>query len=169
MTFLECLAALSISVFILASIFSFVVLFSRLQYEYEINIKLTNDARQVIDKLVWGTRAAGQPQRRGISEASQAVVAANQIDYVDAEGVTHTVRSSNGNIEYRRGTTGAFKTLLDPNGTPAFDPSVYSTSLTFSQANGNPRTVAINLIMGKRLQGRWYYASLSTTVFFRNS
>lgn len=167
------MVAASISVFILTSVLSFVYFFKQAQYEYQTKVKLTNDARLIIDKLVWGVKQAGVAERRGISEAVRIlplpVAGASQLDYFDVDGTQHTIRYNNGNIQYRRGVNGAYITLLDPNGTPGFDPNVNSVNILFLQPASNARLVIVNIILGQTLQGRWYYASLSTQVFLRNS
>ncbi len=167
MTLVEVMIASVFSVLLMGTIVLSAHLLRNAQYQYQTNIELTKDARVVMDKMIWGVSQTGQPNRRGIIEAVSAVVAANQIDYTDISGTVHTLRQNNGNIEYRRGANGAWAVLLDPNGTPAFDPTKYSTSLSFSQTNS--KAVTINLTLGKTIKGNWYYVSLSTQASFRNS
>lgn len=151
-----------------ASVFGFAVFCQAASFEMQTNLKLTNDARLLVEKMAWGVRQAGQVNRRGIAEAVSAVLpSAGQIDYTDVDGTVHSIRVSSGNVEYRRGAAGAWTKLLDPNGAAAFDAAKYSTSLKFSQTN--PRAVTINLVLGKTVRGRWYYASIATQVAFRNA
>lgn len=169
MTLVEMIIATGIFSLLAASIFVFAVFCKTAMHEMQTNLLLTNQARQLVEKMAWGVRLAGQPNRRGIAEAVSATLpSAQQIDYVDINGTTHSVRAIGGNIEYRRGAAGAWTTLLDPNGPGvAFDAAQYSTSLQFTQVN--PRAVTISLALGKTVRGRWYYASISTQVAFRNA
>jgi hypothetical protein len=145
----------------------FTSIFGNAQAEYESTVTLTNQARHVIERIAWGTEPSGQVKRRGVMEAVSAAVTANQIDYTDIDGNVHSVRTNSGSIQYRWGSNGQWITILDPNGAPVFNAGQYSTDLTFSQTNA--KAVTINLILGRNIQGRWRYASLSTQVFFRNS
>ncbi len=135
------------------------------RYQYSTDFELTAKARSALEKMAWGVRDSGQANRRGIAEAVSVTVSASRIDYTDIQGVAHSIRSNNGNIEYKRGNA-AWQVLLDPNGAPLFDPTQYSTTLTFSQTN--PNAVTIFLTIGRQLRGRWHYASLSTQIAFRN-
>lgn len=169
----ELVTASFISVLLMTSIFSFVSFMSRAKYEYQANVELTNKARLVLEQMVWGTRA-GFSDRKGISEAVSInpILDSTQLSYTDVTGIIHSIRRNAGglnvgNIEYRRGAAGAWITLMDPNGAAVFDPAKDLTILNFSQTN--PRAVLIRLVIGRRINGRFQNASLSTQVAFRNS
>lgn len=142
--------------------------FNTAEHTYEVNTRLVSDARLVVEKLCWGVRPTlQQADRRGIAEAVSAVVSTSQIDYTDIAGTARSIRENDGNVEYREGTSGAWTVWLNPSGGFPFDPALYSTQLRFSQTH--PRAVTVNLVLGRKIKGKWYYASVSTQVFFRNS
>ena len=134
MTAAELVVAVFISMFLTLGLFSFTTFFNQVQHEYNANIRLTNDARIIMEKMVWGFRAAGQTERRGIAEASTGtIVSANEFRYLDISGTQHTLRLNGGVVEYQRGSGGAWTELLDINGSEVHDPSKYSTQIRFTQ------------------------------------
>ncbi|MCG3177094.1 MAG: hypothetical protein MOGMAGMI_02060 [Candidatus Omnitrophica bacterium] len=136
-------------------------------YERAATVELTNKARAVVEEMVWGIRTgAGVVDRRGIIEATGAVVTPNQIDYDDIDGDTHSIRLNNDRIEYRL-NGGAWTALMDASGAAAFDATQYTVTLNFTQPV--PNAVQIRLVVGKTVQGRWQYASISTQASFRNA
>lgn len=167
---MEVIITTVLSTFLLLTLFASSSMMLNASHEYRRNVKLVNDARVAIDKIVWGTRAAGVANRRGIAEAVTSTVVINptQIDYQDKDGVSHTYRLNNGNIEYKR-ANGAYETIYDANGALANNAAVNKTDLKFTQDVANVNYVTIDLILGEQISGRWYYASLSTKVAFRNS
>lgn len=161
------------SVFVLmltSGLFAFASFFTNAQYEYQSHVELTNDARIVLEKMVWGDKLAAQANRRGIAEAATGVITSlSQFDYTDRDGQAHTIRLNAGNVEYRYGAAGTWRTLLDPNGASlSFDPSRYTMSLQFTQPL-NPNSVNVRVVVGKRILQKWYYGSASTQVFYRNA
>jgi len=169
MTLTELLVALTFMLFLTATTFSFASFFNRSQYEYQSNTELTNDARQIIEKMVWGHKLSTQTNRRGIAEAvTGTIVSPTQFSYNDINGVTHTLRLNNGTIEYQRGNGQAWTTLLDANGALAYDSTKYTTIINFSPS-ANANSVLIKVIVGKNILGRWSYGSAATQVFYRNA
>ncbi len=168
MTLVEVMVASIISGFLIASIVACGYLLNNAKYQYQTNVELTSNARIALEQMVWGVRPSGQPDSRGIAEAVSAVVTEKQIDFTDVDGSLNSVRQNNGNIEYRRGAGGAWITLLDPNGAADFDATKYYVDLDFIQ-NIDSRLVQVNFVLGKSIRGRWYYASLTTQVAFRNA
>lgn len=169
MTAAELLVASVISVFLTLGLFSFASFVQNSKHEYQSNIELTNDARSILEKMVWGHRASGQATRRGIAEAvSGTIVSASQFQYTDVSGVAHTLRVTSGTIEYQRGTGAAWTSLLDPNGAAAYDATKYSTSLIFTTPT-NPNSVNVRVVIGKKILSKWYYGSASSQVFYRNA
>ncbi len=169
MTVTELLVALTFSLFLTAAVYSFASFFNNAQYEYQSNVELTNDARQIIEKMVWGHKLAASANRRGIAEAvTGTIVSPTQFSYSDVNGTTHTLRWNSGNIEYQRGNGQAWSTLLDANGALAYDATKYTTTVNFSQPT-NPNSVLVKVIVGKNILGRWYYGSAATQVFYRNA
>ena len=168
MTITELLVASAFGLYLTAGVFAFSSFFTNAQYEYQSHIELTNDARLVLDKMVWGDKLAGQANRRGIAEASTGTLtSASQFDYTDVSGVAHTIRLNGGNIEYRYGAAGTWQTLLDANGSPVYDPTKYTMSLAFTQP-ANPNSVNVRVV-GKKILSKWYYGSVATQVFYRNA
>ena len=165
----ELLVALTFSLFLTLVVYSFSSFMNNAQYEYQSNVELTNDARQIIEKLVWGHKLAASADRQGIAEAvSGNINSANQFSYSDVNATVHTIRWNNGNIEYQRGAAQAWTTLLDPNGGAAYDATKYTTNIVFTQPN-TANSVLVKVIVGKSILGRWYYGSASTQVFYRNA
>ncbi len=169
MTAAELVIAVFVSLFLTLGLFSFSSFFNQVQHEYNANIRLTNDARIVMEQLVWGYRAAGQTTRHGIAEAtSGTIVNANEFRYTDVSAIQHTIRLNNGRVEYQRGVSAAWTTLLDVNGSEAQDATKYSTQVVFSQPV-NANSVNLQVVVGKNILGKWHYGSASTQVYFRNS
>ncbi len=170
MTLAEIMVAAAFSIFLTAGVMSFASFFNNAQYEYQSHVELTNDCRQIIEKMVWGYKEAGVAQRRGIAEAvTGTIVSTTQFRYTDVSGTQYTLRSNNGNIEYQRGSSGTWTTLLDPNGTSvAYDATKYTTSLAFTAPTTN-NSVIVRVVVGKNILGKWYYGSSSTQVFYRNA
>ena len=170
MTLPEVMIASMLGVMLLSLVFSTMYMTDVAKKEVGAYLDMTNKMRVVMDRMAYGYRQAGQANRRGIAEAvscgSLPQQGSTQLDYVDINAVTHSIRTNNGNIEYRRGSGGAWVTLLDPNGSPSFDASQYSTYLNFSQSVTN--SVVVKLSLGRLIKGRWYYASASTEIAFRN-
>lgn len=137
--------------------------------EFSSHLDMTNQSRIMLDRMAYGYQQSGQSNRRGIAEAVSATLpSSSQIDYTDISSVVHSIRLNSGNIEYRRGSLGTWQTLLDPNGTTvAWDSTKYSTSLTFTQTV--PTSVVVKLVLGRKIKGRWYYASATTEIAFRNA
>jgi Tfp pilus assembly protein PilV len=169
LTVTELLVAVTFSLFLTMGVYAFSSFMNNAQYEYQSNVELTNDARQIVDRLVWGQKLTTSANRRGIAEAvTGTIVSPTQFSYNDVNGTVHTVRLNNGNIEYQRGTGQTWNTLLDPNGALAYDPSKYTTSISFTQP-ATANSVLLKVSVGKSILGRWYYGSASTEVFYRNA
>ncbi len=170
MTLPEVLMASVFALLLTGSVFAFANFLNYSKWEYAANLELSNDARVILEKMVFGAKQAGQVNRRGVIEAvSGTINSTTQFTYVDMSGVQHSLRLNNGNIEYQPGVNAAWTTLLDPNGAAAYDPTSYTTSLRFLQP-ANPNSVQVQVVVGKRQKtsGRWNYGSASTQVFFRN-
>lgn len=169
MTLIELLMASVFSLFLTAGVFAFSSFFANARYEYQSHVELTNDARLVLEKMVWGEKITGQANRRGISEAVVgAITSQTQFDYTDLNGAQHTIRLNSGNIEYRYGSAGVWNTLLDANGAAPYDPAKYTMSLEFTQPV-NPNSVNVRVVVGKKILERWHYGSAATQVFYRNA
>ncbi len=140
--------------------------FSRMSKKFSSDITLTNEARVVLGKMVWGNALPGEGVgRHGLWAANGVtLVGTTRVNYTDTAGATRTFRLNGQNIEFvdRTGTT---RQLYDPNGAAAPDPGTYSTDLAFSNS-GN--VVQIDLILGRNVRGKWNYASASTQVALRN-
>lgn len=157
---------IGIVMFMTAGLLMFTTLFKQLQYEYGMTVKLTNDGRILLNKMVWGTRAQAQANREGIWEARTfQIVSPVQLLYTDTSGATHEVRRNGLKVETRL-DGGPWMTLYDANGAAVDDPTSYFLSLDFSQLLND--VIQIRMVLGQRMVGRWYYASLATQVFTRN-
>ena len=169
MTMVELLVASTFAVLLTSGIYAFASFFTNAQYEYQSHVELTNDARLVLERMVWGNKLSTQANRRGIAEAATGtIVSATQFRYNDKDGAQHTLRLNSGNIEYQYGTAGTWNTLLDANGTAAYDATKYTMSLAFTQPV-NPNSVNVRVVVGKKILSKWYYGSAATQVFYRNS
>lgn len=170
MTVTELLVASTFALFLTMGVFAFASFFRSAQHEYQSHVELTNDARLILETMVWGEKLAGQANRRGISEAAVGTItSATQFDYTDINGAQHTLRLNSNTVEYRYGAAGAWNSLLDPNGTSvANDPTRYTMSLAFTDP-ATPNSVNVEVVVGKRILDRWYYGSAATQVFYRNA
>ncbi len=170
MTLTELLVASGFCLMLTAGVFAFASFFTNAQYEYQSHVELTNDARLVLERMVWGNKISTQANRRGIAEAATGtIVSATQFRYFDRDGAQHTLRLNSGNIEYQYGSAGAWNTLLDANGSSlAYDATKYTMSLAFT-APVNPNSVNVRVVVGKKILSKWYYGSATTQVFYRNS
>lgn len=168
MTLIEMTAGIGIFFVLCSGMFSFNYQFDKMRYEFQINLQLTNHMRSVIEEIIWGPRPDTTVERRGVWTANALTInSPTQITYTDTSGVAHGIRQNGQNIEYQRGTN-PWITVYDANGASADDPSRYSTSLIFSPT-AQPTVVQIRLVLGQKMYGRWYYASMSTNVDYRNS
>ena len=167
MTLVELMVGLNIFFILCEGIYAFNYAFDKMRYEFQTNTKMTDRMKSVTEQIIWGARADSAVERRGVWTAnSVTLVSANQISYTDTSGITHQIRQNGQNIEYKRGTAAWIK-LYDPNGTLGDDVNQYSTNLTFS-ATALPTVIRIRLVLGQKIYGRWYYASLSTNAAYRN-
>lgn len=167
MVLVELMMAGVFCVLLTAGTFAFASFFRQAQHEYRSHVELTNDARIVLEKMVWGEKVVGQAERRGIAEAASGTITSpTQLDYTDRSGVQHTLRLNGDDIEYRLGSAGAWRTILDPGGSG--DPAQYTTSLAFVQPL-TPNSVEVRVVVGKKILDKWYYGSVSTHVFYRNA
>jgi Tfp pilus assembly protein PilE len=138
------------------------------KYDTRSNTLMTDKARLLMDRMVWGRRAVGGTSRMAISEATNLNFnSASQLSYRQGTATWHSIRQNGLNIEYQPDANAAWQTIYDPDGSGSNDTSHFSTSLSFSQTT--PNAVIINLRLGTMYQGRWYYASSSTQVFLRNA
>jgi hypothetical protein len=138
------------------------------KYDTRSNSLVTDSARLLMDRMVWGRRAPAGASRMAISEATNLTFdSASQLSFRQGTATWHSIRQNGLNIEYRPDANAAWQTIYDPDGAGANDTSHYSTSLSFSQTT--PNAVIINLRLGTMYRGRWYYASSSTQVFLRNA
>lgn len=168
-TLVEMMWAFSFAMLMTVALLIFVVMFRRLEYEYGTTVKLANQSRIILEKMIWSTRSQAQANREGIWEAQNfTVVSPTQLQYTDINGTVHTLRQNGLKIETRFGNNGAWVTLFDANGAAIDDPGSYATTLNFQQVPNLNDVVQIRLVLGQRVVGRWYYASLSTQIFTRN-
>lgn len=169
MTLVETMVGVGIFFSMCGGMYAFNYQFDRMRYEFQTNGKQTNSLRSLMEQIVWGNRADNTVERRGVWTANTLTInSPTQITYTtDASTVTHSVRQNGQNIEYQR-NGGAWFTLYDPNGALPDNASQYFTSLTFTQT-ALPTVIQIRLVLGEKLYGRWYYASMSTNVDYRNS
>ncbi len=150
--------------FMTAGLLVFTTMMQRMQYEFGTSIRLSNEARAAMEKIVWGTRAAGgAPDRHGIWEAqAYNVVSPTEFSYTDMLGAVHGIRLNGLKVETRANPLAAWVPVLDLQGDPTKD----SLALDFTETR--PNVVQIRLVLGERVVGRWQYASLSTQVDVRN-
>ena len=86
--------------------------------------------------------------------------APDDLDFTLPDGIQRTFRIVNGNdVQFTR--QGVNYIIYD-----AGAPATFTTQLTFTQVL--PTVIDIELILGRRNAGRWYYASLYTQVTLRN-
>lgn len=164
---MEVFFASSVLVLLMLSVTASAFLLDTTKYESRSNGQVTDKARLVMDKMIWGKRMGGA-SRMSISEGTGVQLnSANQISYRQGTNIWHSIRQNGLNIEYRDNVNGAWNTIYDPDGPGVDDTENNSTTLTFSQTT--PNNVIINLNLGTRHRGRWYHASLSSQVNIRNA
>ena len=127
--------------------------------------QLLNQARIVMEKVVWGPGMKNSVERDGIGEAVSYQIAGNTFRYTLPDGVSRSIVQSQDELTFHKAAKQT--TLYDPNGvnTPP-EPQKYSTTLTFTQLALS--VLQVDLVLGKKEGGKWHYASLSTAVSLRN-
>jgi prepilin-type N-terminal cleavage/methylation domain-containing protein len=127
--------------------------------------ELLNEARIVMERIIWGPKVDGETTRDGVVEAEDYSITNSTFQYTLPDGDNRRIVRSQDELTFHK--PGEQVTLYDPNGegNPP-EPQNYSTSLTFTEVEEN--ILRIDLVLGKLKNGRWYYASLSTRVALRN-
>lgn len=132
----------------------------RVKSDEMIHNRLMNDARHAMDKIVWGVGLNGA--RDGISDATNYLIHADSLDFFLTDGIQRTIEldAAADTITFARQGDEAVIYAPPNNG------NEFSTELSFTQLL--PQVIQIELILGQRNAGRWYYATLSTEVALRN-
>lgn len=161
------LVACGLMSLLLMGIYTYLFTFNSMRSRYSTDLEITNEARAVLEKMVWGVAGGAGDERHGIWEAqSLSVVSDTQLDYTDPDGGDHTIRVNNQSIEMET-EPGEWTTIYDPNGEGVVDDaSEATTSVIFTTISS--RIVQIQLVLAKNINGGWHYASLSTQVHARN-
>lgn len=168
MTLLEMMFAVLLSTMICAALWGVTLFLERLRAQDEVRIGITNQARLTMERMQWGVKTQNDPdgQRDGIREAASFVVQDNgtRLSFTDPDGTTRQVRLNGNSVEYTEpGLAPDWETLYAPD--PGDDAL---TTLKFSVSNNSADVVQIDLVIGKRVRERWFYASLRSKVLARN-
>lgn len=149
--------------FMTAGLLVFTSMIQKMQYEYGTSIRLSNQARMAMEKIIWGTHVAATPDRHGIWEAqAYDIVSPTQFTYTDMNGAVHGIRLNGLKVETQAAAGLPWVSVLDLKGDATKD----SLALNFTETR--PNVVQIRMVLGERVIGRWQYASLSTQVDVRN-
>lgn len=168
MTLLESLFAVMLTSMICAALWGVTTFAERLRAQDAIRISITDEARLAMEKISWGFKPADDPnaQRDGIREAAAFAIlnGGTQLSYTDTDGVTRDVRLNGNTIEYMEpGLAQGWETIYAP---PAGADAV--TSLQFYNSNNSADVVVMELVIGRRVRERWFFASLQSKVMVRN-
>lgn len=167
MTLLEMMFAVLITVMICGAIWGVSNFVERLRAQDEIRMEITDEARGAMEKILWGYRPAGDSnaQRDGVREARsyQILDGGTRLTFTDTTGAVRQVRLTGTNIEYMEPGMATWARLYAP---PAGEPA--QTTLLFSNSNASADVVVVELVIGRRVQDRWFYASLQSKVLVRN-
>ncbi len=168
MTLLEMMFAVLLTSMIFAALWGVTIFMERLRAQDEIRMGITNEVRQTMERMQWGFKPQDDPnaQRDGIREAASFVVQDNgaRLSFTGSDGTTRQIRLNGTVIEYTEpGLAQGWETLYAPD--PGDDAV---TTLTFSNSNNAADVVVIELVIGKRVRERWFYASLQSKVLARN-
>ncbi len=165
LTLAEMMVTILIFSFLSAGLLIFTSMMQNMNSRQGVDVKLVNEARRALDKIIWGPRDAAAV-RNGIWEAQTiTLVSPTDLQYTDTSNVLHEVRLNGLKIESRAGNN-AWTTLLDLNGATADSAGDNTLALTF--LTPQPNLVEVRLVLGQRVRGRWENASLATKVFIRN-
>jgi hypothetical protein len=143
------------------SVSSFAV---RMKTEDRIQNELLNDARILMEKVIWGMGVPGEDERSGFAEAVTWDVNGNTVQYTLPDGVQRRIVQSQDELTYH--SQGVQYDLYDPNGAAPPEPQKYDTQLTFVQVL--PNVVEVQIVLGRNHAGRWYHATLASQVALRN-
>lgn len=126
---------------------------------------LMNQARIVMEKVIWGAGLTGESSRDGIAEAASYQIAGNTFHYTLPDGDERLIVQSQDELTFHKRNRRT--TIYDPNGADnPPEPQKYSTQLTFTETS--PGVLRVQLVLGERKNGVWEYASLSSAVALRN-
>jgi len=127
--------------------------------------ELLNEVRVVMEKILWGPGMKDSAEKDAISEAASYQIAGNTFHYTLPDGDERLIVRNQDELTFHKANKKT--TLYDPNGegNPP-EPQNYKTVLNFKQAS--QKVLQVDLILGKLKDGKWHYASLSTSVALRN-
>lgn len=168
MTLLETMFAMMLTTMICAALWGVTTFVERLRAQNEIQMEITNEARIAMEKILWGYKpdSNADAERNGIREAASFQILNNgtQLSFTDANGVVRQVRLNGTDIQYTEpGLNVAWETLYAP--PPTADAQ---TTLLFTNSDVSADVVVVELVVGRRVRERWFYASMQSKVFARN-
>ena len=165
LTLTETMVSVAVFSYFSLILFTGISAMNKINYNDSTQKLLQNKARMIIEKIVWGAGLSGSSERDGIAEAESYTVAGNTVHYTLPDGKERKVVQSQDELTFHLGNKKT--TIYDPNGPDnAPEPQKYSTSLNFTEIG--PRVVQVDVVLGEKKNGVWYYASLSTAVALRN-
>lgn len=170
MTLVEMMFALVITGFICAGLWAASVSVERLRVTDEAQIRINDQARLTMETILWGYKPKNDPNgvRDGIREAASFTIlnGGTQLNFTDRNGVVRKFRQNGLDIEYDEpGLNPSWQDIY----TPTTDAGVTaSTALKFSNSAVSADVVVTELVIGRRIENRWYYASLKSSINIRN-
>lgn len=168
MTLLEVMFAMMLTTMICASLWAVTTFVERTRAQDEAQMKITDEARIAMEKILWGYKpeSNADAQRNGIREAAsfQILDGGTRLSFTDAAGVVRQIRLNGTSIEYTEpGLDVAWETLYAPPGG-----ADAQTTLLFDNSDVSADVVVVDLVIGRRVRERWFYASIESKVFARN-
>jgi hypothetical protein len=140
-------------------------MFSNMKFEIQSEINLTNNARLIIDRMVWGVTDADD-DRRGIWQARDfEIIDENELNFTDVDGDACILQVNGLQVEYIENDEDPVM-LYDPTQNGALPIEQFSTDVIFTQTT--PNVIQIQIVLGERVQDRWFFGSVSTHVAVRN-
>lgn len=168
MTLLESMFAMLLTVMICAGIWGVSTFVERLRAQDEVQMQITNEARLAMEKILWGFKPDNDPnaQRDGIREAVGFTIldGGTRLSYTDATGAVRQIRLNGTSIEYTEPNLAVG--WVDLYAPPAGGDAV--TNLRFLNSLASADVVVVELVIGRRIRERWFYASIQSKVFTRN-
>ncbi len=168
MTLLEAMFALLLTGMICAALWGVTTFVEKLRAQDEIRMEMTDKARLAMEKMLWGFKPDNDPnaQRDGIREAASFAIqdGGTRLSFTDPDGVTRQLRLNGTAVEYTEpNLPQGWETVYAP---PAGADA--QTTLMFRNSNDSADVVVVELVIGRRVRERWFYASLQSKVLVRN-
>jgi Tfp pilus assembly protein PilW len=171
LTLAEMVIVTIIAVFIATTSMTIFLISNETWRQSAVQVKLQRDATHAFERMVKGSRIAGEARVNGIQEASAiSIPALSQIDFTSGvDSVTRSFYLNGNEIFYdpNIGTGGDEIVMYDPDPNEAGTVvSTYTTTLTFTQPSAN--LVQVQAVLRQRVRDNWMHVAFSTNINLRN-